>query len=68
MSRANPVRLTAPLLDAIENALRAANAGDDFDGGDFDGLNREDFELAETWAAQERWRREARAAKRKGKP
>jgi hypothetical protein len=34
---------------AIEAALNAALAGDGFDGGDFDSLNRDDFEAALKW-------------------
>lgn len=44
------IRLTRPILDAIRAALNAALAGDGFDGGDFDGLNRDDFERALEWA------------------
>lgn len=44
-------RLTKPLLRAIEAALNAALAGE-FDGGDFDGLNREHFERALEWVEE----------------
>lgn len=50
-------RLTKPLLLAIEAALDAALAGDGFDGGDFDGLNRDHFERASKWVSQELRRR-----------
>lgn len=61
-------RLTKPLLEAIHSALDAALAGEGFDGGDFDGLNREDFERALTWVAQEKARRakRPRVARRPG--
>jgi hypothetical protein len=44
-------RLTKPLRDAIAQALEAALAGGGFDGGDFNGLNRADFERASYWIA-----------------
>ena len=53
------IRLTKPLLLAIDQALTAALAGEGFDGGDFTGLNRNHFERAATWVAQELYRRTA---------
>lgn len=50
-------RLTLPLLQAMGSALRAALAGDGFDGGDFDGLNPAHFERAGDWVLQEIKRR-----------
>lgn len=51
-------RLTKPLLDAMASALSAALAGEGFEGGDFDGMNRDDFERALDWVNQEALRRE----------
>lgn len=51
------IRLTKPLLIAIEQALTAALAGEGFDGGDFNGLDRDHFERASTWVSQELRRR-----------
>jgi hypothetical protein len=53
------LRLTEPLLEAMDSALRAALAGDGFDDGDFAGDNREHFERARSWIAQERAKRAA---------
>lgn len=53
------MRLTKPLLDAIGAALDAALAGEGFEGGDFDGMNRDHFERAREWVSQERERRKA---------
>jgi len=55
------VRLTKPLLSAIEAALSAALAGDGFDGGDFDGMDRAAFERAWDWVNGEMARRSAKA-------
>jgi hypothetical protein len=49
-------RLTKPLLKAIEAALSAALAGE-FEGGDFDGLDRDHFERALEWIEGELERR-----------
>jgi len=49
-------RLTRPLLDAIAAALSAALAGE-FDGGDFDGMDRRAFERALEWVEAEQERR-----------
>lgn len=46
-------RLTKPLLIAMSAALDAALSGDGFDGGDFDGMDRDHFERARTWVAQQ---------------
>jgi len=51
------VRLTKPLLSAIEAALSAALAGEGFDGGDFDGMDRAAFERAWEWVNGEMARR-----------
>jgi hypothetical protein len=48
-SETHTPRLTGPLLDAIKAALDAALAGEGFDGGDFDGMNRDHFERASKW-------------------
>lgn len=61
-TEAAPVRLTAPLLEAMQSALQAALAGENFDGGDFDGLNPKHFERASDWVAQEMMRRRGKAA------
>jgi hypothetical protein len=53
------VRLTKPLLAAMDAALRAALAGEGFDGGDFDGMDPEHFRRALEWVAQEEKRRAA---------
>ncbi len=50
-------RLTRPLLDAMSSALSAALAGGGFDGGDFNGENREHFERALDWVEDEIRRR-----------
>lgn len=52
------MRLTKPLLNAIEAALDAALAGDGFEGGDFEGMNRRHFERAREWVAREQRRRQ----------
>ena len=49
-------RLTKPLIEAMLAALNAALAGE-FDGGDFDGLERDHFERAREWLEQEQERR-----------
>jgi hypothetical protein len=54
------MRLTKPLLDAIESALNASLAGEGFDGGDFDGENPEHFKRALEWVQQEKGRRAGR--------
>jgi len=54
------VRLTTPMLDAISTALAVALAGDGFNGGDFDGEDREHYQRALTWVWQEQLRREKR--------
>ena len=59
MSGAN-VKLTSPMLGAIRAALNAALAGDGFDGGDFDGLDREHFERADKWVRQQIDKRKAK--------
>ena len=46
------VRLTKPLLNAIAAALNAALASE-FDGGDYDGMNRKHFERALAWADEQ---------------
>ena len=46
------IRLTKPLLSAIEAALNAALAGDGFNGGDFDGMDRAAFERAQEWVEE----------------
>ena len=51
------VRLTEPLLTAMENALCAALAGGGFEDGDFAGEDPEHFERARKWITQERARR-----------
>lgn len=51
------MKLTKPLLAAMEAALDAALAGDGFDGGDFDGLDRTSFQRALAWVRQEQARR-----------
>ena len=43
-------RLTRPLREAIRQALYVVLAGESFDGGDLDGLNRDHFERALEWA------------------
>lgn len=53
-------RLTKPLLEAMAVALSAALAGD-FEGGDFDGMDREAFERALDWV----WERQAVRLERK---
>lgn len=45
-------RLTKPLLIAIDVALSAALAGE-FDGGDFEGMDREHFQRASDWAGEQ---------------
>jgi hypothetical protein len=55
------LRLTKPLLDAIEAGLNAAIAGEGFDGGDFDQMDPEHFERALAWVHQEQERRAAKA-------
>ena len=45
-------RLTKPLLEAMSSALNSALAGGGFDGGDFAGCNRDDFERALEWVAE----------------
>jgi len=50
------------MLNAIAAALAAALAGEGFDGGDFDGMNRNDFEHAAQWVAAEIQRRNAEKA------
>lgn len=56
------MRLTKPLLDAIASALDAALAGEGFEGGDFDGCNRDHFERAREWVHAEEARRERKRA------
>lgn len=51
------VRLTKPLLEAMAAALRAALAGEGFDGGDFDGLDSNHFQRALQWVEQEQGKR-----------
>lgn len=51
------IRLTEPLLTAMENALCAALAGGGFEDGDFAGEDPEHFERARKWISQERARR-----------
>lgn len=51
------IRLTEPLLTAMENALCAALAGGGFEDGDFAGEDPEHFERAHKWITQERARR-----------
>lgn len=54
-------KLTKPLLEAMEEALNAALAGEGFDSGDFAGLNRDHFERALAWVhEQQRQRGERR--------
>lgn len=50
-------RLTKPLLEAIEAALAAALAGNGFEGGDFAGMNRDQFDRAHDWVCDELERR-----------
>lgn len=50
-------RLTKPLLNAIAAALDAALAGEGFNGGDFDGMNKDHFERAREWVSEEMSRR-----------
>lgn len=45
-------RLTKPLLNAIAAALDSALAGEGFDGGDFDGMDKEHFERARDWVSE----------------
>jgi hypothetical protein len=47
------IRLTRPLLEAIGAAFDAALAGEGFDGGDFDGMDREAFERARKWVREQ---------------
>ena len=56
-------RLTKPLLLAIEAALDAALAGEGFDGGDFADQDRDHFERASQWVAQELKRRASPAVR-----
>ena len=58
------LRLTTPLLYAMAAALDAALAGDGFNGGDFEGEDRDTFERASRWVTQEISRREDRRSKR----
>lgn len=51
------MRLTKPLLEAIQSALNAALAGEGFEGGD--------FERALQWAYDEEASRTRKAAERK---
>lgn len=51
------MRLTKPLLKAMAAALDAALAGDGFDGGDFDGMDREHFERAREWIDEQQLKR-----------
>ncbi len=60
------VRLTRPLLVAMQHALQAALAGAGFDDGDFGGENPEHYERALDWVVQEQQRREANIAKAEG--
>lgn len=46
-------RLTRSLLEAMAAALDTALAGDGFDGGDFDGMDRSKFEDARDWVSQQ---------------
>lgn len=50
--------LTLKRLYAIGAALDAALAGAGFDGGDFDGMDARDFELARIWVDEQIARRE----------
>jgi hypothetical protein len=52
-------RLTKPLLEAMLAALNAALAGEGFEGGDFDGLDRKHFERAQDWVFNRIVRRSA---------
>lgn len=54
------MRLTKPLLTAIEHALNAALAGEGFDGGDFDGENPDHYERALQWVNEQQRRRAQR--------
>ncbi len=54
-------RLTKPLLIAMHAALDAALSGDGFDGGDFDGMNRDHFKHAIDWVEEQLDRRRAEA-------
>lgn len=56
-------RLTLARLYAIGAALEAALAGAGFDGGDFDGLDRREFERALEWVNEEVVRRKRRATR-----
>lgn len=47
------MKLTKKMLEAMAAALDAAEASDGFNGGDFDGMDPQQFTYARTWVKEE---------------
>jgi hypothetical protein len=61
MSETRKRRLTKRMLEAMASAINSALAGEGWNGGDFDGMDHEEFERAAEWIDQQIARRTAKA-------